>query len=135
MQLLTKKFEENKIFDISNNKAIDYQLLGIFFENSPFATQALDENGHFISVSNLWLSLLGYSKDDVIDKFFGDFLSEKYKAHFIQCFHKFKEKGQISNVEFEMIKKMDPVYLYRLMVKYFMIAREISNKLFVLFRT
>jgi len=84
---------------------IDSQILDIFFEKSPFALQSLNESGHIINVSSAWLDILGYSKKYVIGKSFRDFLSDNYKDHFKECFPKFKEMGQISDVEFEMKKK------------------------------
>ncbi len=88
-----------------NMDEIDSQILDIFFEKSPFALQSLNESGHIINVSSAWLDILGYSKKYVIGKSFRDFLSDNYKDHFKECFPKFKEMGQISDVEFEIKKK------------------------------
>lgn len=62
-----------------NKNEIDSQILDLFFEKSPFAIQSLDESGHIVNVSSAWLDILGYSKEYVIGKSFGDFLSDNYK--------------------------------------------------------
>ena len=59
IELETKKSEEK------------YELL---FNQAPLGYQSLDENGCFIDVNEQWVNTLGYSKSEVIGKWFGDFL-------------------------------------------------------------
>jgi PAS domain S-box-containing protein len=78
-----------------------FQLL---FNNAPLGYQSLDINGNFIAVNQKWLDTLGYSRDEVIGKWFGDFLSPSYQDGFRKRFPIFKANGSIHS-EFEMIHK------------------------------
>lgn len=75
------------------------------FEQAPLSYQSLDEDGNFKVVNQTWLDTLGYSRDEVIGKSFGDFLHPDWKDHFKENFPRFKAIGEILGVEFEMIKK------------------------------
>lgn len=76
------------------------------FENAPLAYQSLDENGRFLDVNRKWLEALGYAaKDDVVGKWFGDFLAPDFKEHFDINFPMFKQACVIDGVEFEMVRK------------------------------
>lgn len=66
--------------------------------------QSLDETGNFISVNNSWLNMLGYTKEEVSGRWFGDFILPELLPLFIGRFQKFKEKGSIKT-EFVMIRK------------------------------
>lgn len=76
-----------------------------FFKNSPKPYQSLDKNGNILDVNPMWLNKLGYKKNEVIGKWFGDFLDDLSKDSFKVNFKKFKKNGQISNAEFKMKKK------------------------------
>ncbi len=72
------------------------------FENAPLPYQSLDEHGMFLDVNQKWLDTLGYAKDEVIGRFFGDFLGEGYADHFDKKFPMFKAACVIDGVEFDM---------------------------------
>ncbi|NLI20388.1 MAG: PAS domain S-box protein [Clostridiales bacterium] len=74
------------------------------FDQAPLGYQSLDINGCFIDVNQQWLNTLGYSREEVIGKWFGDFLSPPYRNAFCERFPVFKAQGQIHS-EFEMIHK------------------------------
>ncbi len=74
------------------------------FEKAPFGYQSLDEDGNFLMVNNAWLSLLGYQTDEVIGKWFGDFLAPDYVEAFRERFPLFKKKGKVHS-EFPMVNK------------------------------
>jgi PAS domain S-box-containing protein len=76
----------------------------LFFQNAPLGYQSLDINGNFIAVNEAWLETLGYKRDEVIGKWFGDFLAPRFKEVFRERFPVFKAKGKIHS-EFEMIHK------------------------------
>ncbi len=75
------------------------------FEHAPLPYQSLDKNGCIIEVNHTWLEMLGYQKQDVVGKSFGDFLNHEWVDHFKENFPKFKSVGEILGVEFEMKKK------------------------------
>ncbi len=74
------------------------------FENAPFGYQSLDESGHFLEVNNKWLEILGYTKEEVIGSWFGDFIKEEVKEEFKKRFELFKKQGHIYS-EFPMLTK------------------------------
>lgn len=74
------------------------------FERAPLGYQSLDENGFFIEVNEAWLETLGYDRDEVIGKWFGDFLAPEFVPCFRENFAKFKQAGRIHS-EFEMLHK------------------------------
>jgi two-component system cell cycle sensor histidine kinase/response regulator CckA len=77
----------------------------LLYENAPLGYQSLDENGYFLEVNQAWLDTLGYSREEVIGKWFGDFLAPGYQERFKINFPKFKAAGEIHWVEFEMLRK------------------------------
>jgi PAS domain S-box-containing protein len=82
------------------------------YDSAPLPYQSLDYDGFFIDVNQAWLDTMGgYTKDDVIGRSFGDFLIPDWKAHFKYNFPRFKDKGEILGVEFEMVKKDGSVIL------------------------
>jgi len=78
-----------------------FQLL---FNRAPLGYQALDFDGRFIEVNQQWLDTLGYRRDEVIGKWFGDFLCSEYVEGFRKRFPIFKAQGFIHS-EFEMLAK------------------------------
>ncbi|MCK4657180.1 MAG: PAS domain S-box protein, partial [candidate division Zixibacteria bacterium] len=77
----------------------------LFYEQSPLGYQSLDEDGRILEVNPTWLGMLGYNHDEVIGKWFGDFLAVSYRDHFRDSFPKFKEAGEIRGVQFDMLRK------------------------------
>jgi PAS domain S-box-containing protein len=78
-----------------------FQLL---FDKAPLGYQALDFNGNFMEVNQTWIEILGYTREEVIGKWFGDFLSPAYQDGFRKRFPIFKAQGHIHS-EFEMVHK------------------------------
>jgi len=74
------------------------------FNQAPLGYQSLDFDGHFIEVNQKWLETLGYTRQEVIGKWFGEFLAPAYRDAFRQRFPLFKSLGQIHS-EFEMVHK------------------------------
>ncbi len=75
------------------------------YNNAPLAFQSLDFNGNILEVNPQWLKILNYPKEEVIGKWFGDFLHPDYVAHFRKNFPRFKAQGYINNVQFQMKRK------------------------------
>jgi PAS domain S-box-containing protein len=82
-----------------------FQLL---FNQAPLGYQSLDLEGNFIEVNQQWLDILGYSHDEVIGKWFGDFLTPRHREAFQKKFPAFKAQGHIHS-EFEMIHKNNSI--------------------------
>jgi len=60
--------------------------------------QSLDEQGNIIDVSDGWLEKLGYTREEVIGKFFGTFLDEKSLPQVQKNFPHLKDYGFVNNV-------------------------------------
>ena len=74
------------------------------FEKAPLSYQSLDINGHFIEVNEAWLETLGYTREEVVGRWFGDFLAPEYVEAFRTRFPIFLAQGKIHS-EFYMIHK------------------------------
>jgi PAS domain S-box-containing protein len=76
-----------------------------FFENAPLPYQSLDEKGFFLDVNKQWLETLGYTKEEVVGRWFGDFLDDGFSEVFDRNFPLFKHRCMIDGVEFNMLTK------------------------------
>ena len=95
---ITEKEKANEFLIESEER---FQLL---FNKAPLSYQSLDINGHFIEVNQHWLDTFGYTREEVIGKWFGDFLAPAYKSEARMRFQIFKLLGRIHS-EYEMIHK------------------------------
>jgi len=111
------------VIDITEQKALENELLKAkeraeeseekyraLYNNAPLSYQSLDENGCFIDINPMWLRTLGYERDEVIGKWYGDFLHPDYVEHFRINFPVFKKQGFISDVQFKLRRK-DNTYI------------------------
>ena len=77
----------------------------LLYEEAPLGYQSLDADGRFLEINQAWLDMLGYSREEVIGKWFGDFLSPESRELFRQRFPRFKERGHTQGTEFTMVRK------------------------------
>jgi PAS domain S-box-containing protein len=77
----------------------------LLFSETPLPYQSLDADGKLLEVNPTWLATLGYTRDEVIGKRFGDFLAPDNREMFRTIFGKFKESGAVNNVELEIQTK------------------------------
>ena len=76
------------------------------YNNAPFGYHSLDGNGLFVQVNNTELNWLGYSREEIVGiKKMSDLLTEESVKVFQKNFPLFKERGFISDIELEMIRK------------------------------
>jgi len=74
----------------------------ILYQQSPHPYQSLDANGRFIDVNDIWLETLGYTKEGVINTWFGDFLHDDDKRRFANEYARFMQQGEIHDVDLRM---------------------------------
>ena len=98
-----KHIAQHKIYEAA--LAESEQRFKLLYERTPISYQSLDEHGNFIEVNESWLEALGYAKEEVIGRNFGDFLHPDWANHFKENFPRFKAAGEVLGVEFEMVKK------------------------------
>ena len=77
----------------------------LLYEKAPLGYQSLDEDGIIREVNQAWLDILGYSRQEVIGRWFGDFLPPDYFELFPERFACFKDTGEVCNLDFEMVRK------------------------------
>jgi len=87
------------------NKKNDNKEFRLFYERLPIGYQSLDEEGYFIEINPVWSEILGYTRDEVIGCWFGDFLIPEEQKLFNNNFSRFKAAGEIRNVFFNMVHK------------------------------
>jgi PAS domain S-box-containing protein len=74
-------------------------------ESSTLNYQCLDHAGNIVKVNSSWLKTLGYSEEDVLNKWFGEFLTAEARIQFKQKYGDFLEKKENSNIELTIICK------------------------------
>jgi len=72
------------------------------YDNAPLSYQSLDGDGCFIGVNPTWRRTLGYKWEEVIGKWYGDFLHPDWKPHFEKSFPAFKKRGYVHDVQFKI---------------------------------
>ena len=83
----------------------------LLFDRAPLGYQSLDSEGYFIDINQQWCDTLGYSREEVIGKWFGDFLSPENREAFRKRFPVFKAQGHIHS-EFEVLHKSGkPIFI------------------------
>ena len=75
------------------------------YARSPLGYQSLDESGHINEINQAWVDILGYPKEEVIGRPFGDFLHPDWQEYCKENFSRFLAIGDILGVELEMVRK------------------------------
>ena len=75
------------------------------YENAPLGYQCLDEEGRILEVNPSWLETLEYSREEVIGRWFVDFLAPRYIEKFREKYANFKATGEIHEIEIDMLRK------------------------------
>ena len=77
----------------------------LLYEEAPLGYQALDESGRLLEVNKAWLDLLGYSREEVIGRSFGDFLAPGSRDHFKDHFPRCRAAGGSHGMEVDLVRK------------------------------
>jgi len=77
----------------------------ILFENTPLPYQLLDQDGNLLEVNRVWQEVLGYSKNEVVGKWFGDFLAAESRNLFKKEFPFFIHTGRADEIEITILRK------------------------------
>jgi PAS domain S-box-containing protein len=85
-----------------NESQKKYQAL---YDNAPLPYQSLNNDGTFKDINPAWLSTLGYTKEEIIGKYFRDLLHPVWQSNFDKNYPEFKNKGYINGVEFKIRHK------------------------------
>lgn len=80
----------------------DYQSL---FDNTPIGHHSLDQQGRFLKVNQTLLNWLGYTREEMIGTFIGDYSDSVQKEIFKNQYEDFKKQGTARDVEFIFTRK------------------------------
>ena len=69
-------------------------------KRSSMGYQSIDINGMLLDVNQVWLDTMGYSREEVVGKWFGNFIHETYLEKFKKGFAHLREKGIIEDFTF-----------------------------------
>ncbi len=91
--------EENTLLKVSKER---FQLM---YENAPLAYHSLDEQGHLVDVNPAWCDVMGYSKAEVLGRWFGEFLASGDKEKFKEVFSRFRADEKTNGIQLEVLRK------------------------------
>ena len=98
--------------DITERQRIEAEVrrlaeeLGDLYNNSPCGYHSLDATGVYVRVNNTELSWLGFTRDELVGKKnFVELLAPASHETFREKFAVFLERGWVSDLEFDMVRK------------------------------
>ena len=81
------------------------------YNNAPCGYYSLDKDGYFVKINDTGLSWLGYSREEIIGKKkFTDLITEEGIKIFEENFPVFKERGNVYDLEYNMVKKDGSIF-------------------------
>jgi PAS domain S-box-containing protein len=76
------------------------------YNKAPCGYHSLDAEGRFVRINDTHLTWLGYRREEIVNKMrFVDLLTPSSQNLFWREFPKFKAKGSVSDLEFEMVRR------------------------------
>jgi PAS domain S-box-containing protein len=80
--------------------------LGDLYNNAPCGYHSLDRDGRFVLINDTELKMLGYTREEILGKKkFSDLLTAESLSTFQANFPRFKERGWVGDLEFQMLCK------------------------------
>lgn len=77
----------------------------LLYHEIPLAYQSLDSDGRILEVNDAWLELLGYPREEVAGRWFGEFLSPEHRDPFSKGFNAMISGGGECGAELELLRK------------------------------
>jgi diguanylate cyclase (GGDEF)-like protein/PAS domain S-box-containing protein len=75
------------------------------YDRAPCGYHSLDADGVYTRINDTELGWLGFTREEVIGRRFIEFLTPASVEFFKENFPRFKEKGEIYNLEFELLRR------------------------------
>ncbi|MEI2680004.1 MAG: PAS domain-containing protein [Burkholderiaceae bacterium] len=98
--------------DVTDHHALLAQLslnedrLRRLYEATPAMLQSIDGNGRLLSVSDAWLTKMGYTRDEVIGRPSTAFLSSASREHAVNVvLPAFFQSGRVDNIAYQMVTR------------------------------
>jgi diguanylate cyclase (GGDEF)-like protein/PAS domain S-box-containing protein len=83
------------------------------FEKAPLPYQSLDMAGHVLEVNAAWQSQMGYTREEVLGRFVGDFIADESMGTLEREFPAFQARGRTDGPVFEMVRKDGSRFLWQ----------------------
>jgi diguanylate cyclase (GGDEF)-like protein/PAS domain S-box-containing protein len=81
------------------------------YNNAPCGYHSLDMNGVFLEINETELRWLGYTREEVIGKYkFLDFMTPQSQIEFRGNYSKFREIGELFDLEYDLVRKDGTVF-------------------------
>ena len=86
------------------------QRFRLMYNNTPAMLHSIDNNGRLLSVSDYWLRVMGYSRDEVIGKSSTNFLTESSRTYAKEVvLPEFFRTGRCTDVQYQFVTKSGTV--------------------------
>ncbi len=99
---------ESQIAELENTRAAlgeSETRFETLFNKAPLGYQAVDESGIFTDINETWLSAMGYTREEVIGHFFGEFIIDDDVKLMEESANMLKKLGDIHDSELRLRKK------------------------------
>jgi PAS domain S-box-containing protein len=81
------------------------------YNSAPCGYHSLDENGVFVRINDTWLKWIGYGREEVVGKMKKtDILTPPSIQEFEKSFSILKERGEVYDVEYEILRKDGSIF-------------------------
>jgi PAS domain S-box-containing protein len=75
------------------------------YENAPTGYHSLDANGNFVMVNQTELNWLGYTREEMVGRAAGDFMTEASRGVFGEYFARFRQRGWLKDIELDLVRR------------------------------
>lgn len=82
-----------------------YEEITDLYNNAPCGYHSLDKNGVIQRINDTELAWLGYEREEIAGKRFADLLTPDSVEVFNSNYPKFKERGYVHNLEYDLLRK------------------------------
>jgi PAS domain S-box-containing protein len=106
-------FQEIREQDLRESESRFRQL----YERAPLAYQSLDGEGCLIAVNQAWLDMLGYSREEVIGRWLGDFLTPEHLDRFKERFSHLRAGEGVQDTDLEMVRTDGAIIVVRVVTR------------------
>jgi PAS domain S-box-containing protein len=77
----------------------------LIFHHAPMAYQSLDREGRLLEVNPAWLSMLGYTQEEVLSRSFADFVDTAHKERLQERLSELVTRGTVQGVPLDLRHK------------------------------